>query len=137
MQVIVFNDNLDELQTRESLVETGQQVNLTEKTGELTKEAGFKYQLYCTKAVWEIIETAIANTLGDLNGITWDICWMARFGKAVDGRTREFTVIIRGGEHHPDYIADDVEHYRLRIACGPTDFLDPAPCMTLSRATEH
>ena len=47
------------------------------------------------------------------------------------GTGTEFTVIITGASVEPDLIECEQPLYRLQAICGPKDFDDPSPAITI------
>lgn len=111
--------------TRKQAIEDGFQVLLTEEHAQLAKEAGWKYPVYLTRGVWNLVETAVDSErhCNDLAGVLWDILYMARFGKNISKDTRAFKVIITG--------CGKKRLYLLYLQIGPTDIDDPQPAITI------
>lgn len=111
--------------TRKNAIEDGFQVLLTGDHAQLAKEAGWKYPVYLTRGVWDLVEKAVAseNHCNDMVGVLWDILFMARFGRDISNDTRAFTVIITGCGHKHDHL------FYLQV--GPTDIDDPLPAITI------
>ena len=110
--------------TRKQAIEDGYQVLLTGKHAELAREAGWKYPVYLTRGVWDLMEQSVASEKdGDLTGVLWNALVMARFGENIAVDTRTFKVIIKGtGRKHQQL-------FYLQV--GPTDIDDPAPAITI------
>jgi hypothetical protein len=111
--------------TRKNAIEDGFQMLLTEDYAQLAKEAGWKYPVYLTQGVWDLVEKAVAseNHCNDMAGVLWDILFMARFGRDISKDTRAFTVIITGCSQTHDHL------FYLQV--GPTDIDDPLPAITI------
>ena len=120
----LFGDVIDTY-TREQAIEDGSQVLLKEEHAEMAKEAGWKYPVYITSGVWSLIKMAVNNKkhCNDLNGVVWDVLYMARFGQDIAPDTRVFKVTITGCGKKRTHV------FYMQI--GPTDINDPAPAMTI------
>ena len=106
--------------SRAQAIDDGFLVDLSEADG---AKGHFKFPLACTVGVWAIIEKAVNNPKwhNDLAGVLHDICWMSRFGRAVDPTTRLFKVVIKG--------AGRKSKFTFKIVCGPGD--TPEPVLTI------
>jgi hypothetical protein len=111
--------------TRKQAIEDGYQILLTGEHAELARDAGWKYPVYLTRGVWDLIEQAVTSKTHchDLTGVLWNILLMARFGKDIAEDTRTFTVIITGCGRN--------RKQQLYLQVGPTDMDDPAPAITI------
>jgi len=111
--------------TRKNAIEDGFQMLLTGDHAQLAKEAGWKYPVYLTSGVWDLVEKAVASTdhCNDMAGVLWDILFIARFGKDISKDTRAFTVIITG--------CGQKDNHLLYLQVGPTDINDPEPVITI------
>jgi len=111
--------------TRKEALADGYQVKLTDDLASLAREAGWKYPVYLTSGVWGLIERAVASKshCNDVNGVLWDIVYMARLGRDVAPDTRIFDVIITG--------TGKKRNHQLYMQVGATDFDDPAPAITI------
>jgi len=130
-----MTDTIDEIfgpvlfaYTRKMAIEDGCQSLLTGEHAEIARQAGWKYPVYITSGVKELIEQAVASRLNNYNGVLWDIVFMARFGKDLSEDTRIFTVIINGVGRKRDH--------QFCVQVGPTDFDDPAPALTIMTPIE-
>ncbi len=115
--------------TRAQAVADGVQVDVT-KTAQ---EAGIKFPMFLTRAVWEAYVTVPPEVTGqDEAGRLWDIVWMTRFG------------IIRsrpGVDRIPVamYVRNDNRAARLIkliATCSALDIDDPQPAITLMMPDE-
>lgn len=110
--------------TRKQAIEDGEQVLLDAK---LTKEAGYKYPVYVTRSVWNLVEMAASNKkhCNDLQGVLWDILWMSirNHTRRIETNTYQFLVIITG--------TGRVRNHNMLVNCGPCDIDDPAPVITI------
>jgi hypothetical protein len=108
--------------TRKDAIEEGIQVLLEGKQAQLAKEAGWKYPVYVTSGVIELIEAAASKpeqTQSSFDGVLWDVLWMARFGQDLSENTRKFQVIIGRKKE------------TLFMQIGPTDIDKPEPAITI------
>ncbi len=115
--------------TRAQAVADGLQVEVT-KTAQ---EAGIRFPMFITRAVYDTYVTVPPGVTGqDEAGRLWDLVWMTRFA------------IIRskpGVDRLPValYVRNDNVRSRLVklvAVCGPVDFDDPAPAITLMMPDE-
>jgi len=111
--------------TRKQAIEDGYQVLLTGNHATLARRAGWKYPVYLTIGVWEIVLEAVdaEGYWNDLTGVLWDVLSMARHGLDVSTDTRIFTVSING--------CGKKRMYQFYLKVGPTDIDDPAPAITI------
>lgn len=116
--------------TRKQALEDGEQVDAN--TGELAEisRQHCKYPVYMTRTVHDLIEQAVSDPkhCNDRRGVWHDILWMTRHGQALDEATRQFKVIITGTGH--------TRIHTLIAQCGPLDFDDPRPCVTIMHPEE-
>ena len=111
--------------TRKQAIEDGYQVLLTGKHAELAREAGWKYPVYLTRSVWDLMEQSIASEQdGDMTGVLWNILVMARFGDDITKDTRLFKMMFSEGHGRKRL-------YEIYLQVGPTDIDDPAPAITI------
>ncbi len=115
--------------TRAQAVADGLQVEVT-KTAQ---EAGIRFPMFITRAVYDAYVTVPPGVTGqDEAGRLWDLVWMTRFA------------IIRsrpGVDRLPValYVRNDNVRSRLVklvAVCGPLDFDNPAPAITLMMPDE-
>jgi hypothetical protein len=111
--------------SRTQAIEDGVLVNVTETA----KEAGFKYPVAVTAAVWQKFVAVPPGVRGqDERGRLWDILWVLRLKMLrlkqlpASGCETYFDVLVRNDNTH----ARDVW---LRSVCGPND--DGSPCITI------
>ena len=116
--------------TRQEALAAGDQVCLSEK---FPDPKFFKYPVYCTKKVWELIDTAVNNEdwLNDYKGVLWDIYNMSHMlGRPIFAGTGvEFEVIVQGSAIEPNADASQ-SLYRLWRVHGPMDVDDPSHVIT-------
>jgi hypothetical protein len=111
--------------TRKQAIEDGYQVLLIDDHAKLARQAGWKYPVYLTRGVWDLIKQAVESKkhCNDMSGVLWDVLFMARFGQDITEDTRAFNVIITGCGRKLKYL--------LYIQVGPTDIDDPTPAITI------
>lgn len=111
--------------SRKQALEDGVLVDVSE----VAREAGFRYPVAVTRALWEDIE-CIPHSKGfqDVDGRLWDVLWMGylavRSSKKVSD-TLCYQLIMHVGRH---------TYYTVKLVCGPGD--DAAPVVTLMRPDE-
>ena len=96
---------------------------------EMAKEAGFRYPVAVTSALWADIQ-AIPESKAwqDANGRLWDVLWMALAairGARSGGSELVYTLIMHVGR---------ATYYRVKLVCGPGD--EAEPVITLMRTDE-
>ena len=110
--------------SRAQAVADGVQVDVT-KTAQ---EAGIKFPMFLTRAVWEAYVTVPPDVTGqDEAGRLWDVVWMTRFGiiRARPGIDRIPVAF---------YVRNDNRAARLVkliATCGALDMDNPQPAITL------
>ena len=116
--------------TRAQAVADGVQVDVT-KTAQ---EAGIKFPMFLTRAVWEAYVTVPPDVTGqDEAGRLWDVVWMTRFGiiRRSQGCTRIPVAL---------YVRNDNRAARLVkviATCGALDIDDPQPAITVMMPDEN
>ena len=129
------NDEIMYSYTRAQAIEDGEQVCLSEKFPEDC--ALYKYPVYCTRRVWDVIESAVKNPEAgnDFSGVIWDLCYMSAKApgrkEIYGGAGVEFTVIITGSDVPPDFYEGECPCYQLHSICGALDMEDPRPAITI------
>ena len=121
--------------TRAQAVADGVQVDVT-KTAQ---EAGIKFPMFLTRAVWENYVTVPPDVTGqDEAGRLWDVVWMTRFGiiRARPGKEGGATctripvaLYVRNDNHRAKLV-------KLIATCGPLDMDDPQPAITVMMPDE-
>ena len=110
--------------SRAEAIEDGEQIEVSKQ---LLQEAGFKFPLFITRGVNEIIQNALTNNVNDYNGIMWDIINMLRFAiKASKRPTR--TVKFKTAIFWTDNRSKDFEFIG---EIGALDFDNHAPALTV------
>ena len=112
--------------SRKRAIEDGFQHALDGEHAQMARDLGYLHPVYLTIGVASLIDRALASKLdhNDQDGVTWDILWMSRtVARPLTPEASKFEVAIRyGGEQHI---------HEMIICCGPTDFDDPAPALTI------
>ena len=110
--------------TRKQAIADGVQVDVTQTA----KEAGISYPVFLTRSVFDAYVAVPAGVeCQDEAGRLWDVIWMLRFA------------IIRSRGHGDRvpvalYARNDNQRaklVKLIATCGPLDFDDPAPAITV------
>jgi hypothetical protein len=128
------NADLIHAYTRQQALEDGEQVCLSER---FQKECRlYRYPVFCTRAVWELIEEAVNNLQAgnDYAGVVWDIIFMSIMSpgrKKLDQATYKFSVIVQGASQTPERYEDGMPIYHLISQFGATDIDNPNPCITI------
>lgn len=124
--------------SRQNALEDGVQFCLSEHFPEECRL--YKYPVFCTAAVWNLIESAAANNPGtDRVGIVWDLMWMSTKSPLRTHPTPDtclFTLILQGANRKPDFWEDEFPIYRLQSKCEAKDFDDPTSVITISLPNE-
>lgn len=95
---------------------------------EAAREAGFKYPVALTAAVWaRCVAVPPGVACQDVAGRLWDVLWMLHLairGQSGDSAEVRFAVHVRNDnrERTPPLV-------RLKALCGPGD--DGSPCVTV------
>lgn len=96
----------------------------------------YKYPVFCTAAVWDLIQSGAANNPGSNQvGIVWELMWMSTNSPLRTHPTPDiclFSMIVQGADQTPDFWEDEFPLYRLQAKCEPKDFDDPTPVITFS-----
>jgi hypothetical protein len=115
--------------TRAQAVADGVQVDVT-KTAQ---EAGIKFPMFLTRAVWENYVTVPPDVTGqDEAGRLWDVVWMTRFGiiRARPGVDRiPVAMYVRNDNRAARLV-------KLIATCGALDIDDPQPAITVMMPDE-
>ena len=86
------------------------------------REAGFRYPVALTSAVWALIEDIPTSLQGveDTRGRLWDVLWMARLAARRGGEQILYSLILNrvvAGHRR--------RHLTLKMLCGPGDDAEP------------
>lgn len=84
---------------------------------ETAKQAGFKFPVAVTAALWADIETIPASKKGfqNVQGRLWDVLWMGYIAirrAREDGDTLLYPLVMHVG---------NATNYRVKLVCGPGD----------------
>ena len=124
--------------SRKNALEDGVQFCLSERFPNECRL--YKYPVFCTAAVWELIESAAANNPGSNQaGIVWDLVWMSNKSPRRTHPFQDtclFSVIVEKANKKPDFWEDEFPIYRLQAKCEAKDFDDPTPVVTISLPNE-
>lgn len=111
--------------TRAQAIEDGVLVDVTETA----KEAGIRYPVAVTQAVWAEYVAVPDGVQGqDESGRLWDILWMLAVAirrSRERGDTLRYELYVRN--RHPELVT-------LKAICGPAD--DGTPCITVMLPNE-
>jgi hypothetical protein len=115
--------------TRKQAVADGFQIEVTTTA----QEAGIRFPFFITRAVWHNYVTVPSGVTGqDEAGRLWDLVWMTRFAiiRAKPGVDRiPVALYVRNDNHRSRLV-------KLVAVCGPLDFDDPQPAITLMMPDE-
>lgn len=114
--------------TRAEAIRDGTLVDVSETA----REAGIRYPLALTRAVWADVEDVPPSKKGiqDVRGRLWDLVWMARHAAANVTHPEEkdsifFRLVMHVGRK---------TNYRAKMVCAPGD--DGGPALTILRPHE-
>ena len=115
--------------TRAQALADGLQVDVTQTA----QEAGIRFPVFLTRTVYDKYVTVPEGVTGqDEAGRLWDIVWMTRFAiiRARPGCTRlPVALYVRADNTRPRLT-------KLVAVCGPLDFDDPQPAITVMMPDE-
>lgn len=110
--------------TRKDALNDGVQIDVSE----VAREAGLKFPVYLTRAVWESYVTVPDGVrCQDEKGRLWDIVWMLRCAaRRTRGQQMRFGLHVRNDnrDRTPPLV-------NLKAVCGPRDIDDPSPAITV------
>jgi hypothetical protein len=112
--------------TRKEAIENGEQILATGELANIAKSIGYKYPVYMTRGVFELIEKAVSNQehCNDWKGVFNDVMTMSRHcARAINMSCSQFICIITG--------TGRVRKHTFYLEVGAMDINDPAPVMTL------
>ncbi|MBI4573009.1 MAG: hypothetical protein HY713_06945, partial [candidate division NC10 bacterium] len=97
---------------------------LVEAPPSVTREAGIRYPVFLTRAVWErYVKVPVGVIAQDETGRLWDILWMYRcHAQRVQGSVVKFSLLVRNDNVRPHRV-------QLQAVCGPGD--TPEPVITI------
>ena len=110
--------------TRKDALADGVQIDVSE----VAREAGLKFPVYLTRAVWERYVTVPDGVrCQDTQGRLWDIVWMLRCAaRRTSGPQMLFGLHVRNNNR-----ARTPPLVNLKAMCGPRDIDDPQPAITV------
>jgi hypothetical protein len=103
--------------TRKDAIEDGLLIDVSETA----REAGFRYPVAITRAVWsKYVKVPEGIRLQDEAGRLWDILWMlcCAIRENLDADTLLFRLYVRNDERR-------AQLETLKAVCGPGDNLEP------------
>ena len=110
--------------TRKDALADGVQIDVSE----VAREAGLKFPVYLTRAVWEsCVRVPDGVCCQDEKGRLWDIVWMLRCAaRRTSGPQMRFQLHVRNDnrDRTPPLVT-------LKAVCGPRDIDDPQPAITI------
>jgi hypothetical protein len=112
--------------TRKEAIEEGEQVLVEGELAGIARGAGYKYPMYMTRAVFELIERAVNNKKchNDWSGVFSDVMITSRYcSRAIGLSCRQFICIITG--------TGRTKKHTFYMEVGAMDIDDPTPVMTL------
>ena len=115
--------------TRKQALADGFQVDVSTTA----QEAGIKYPLFLTRAVFDAYVTVPDGVTGqDEAGRLWDVVWMVRFAilRARPGVDRIPVALYVRNDHRRAKLV------KLVAVCGPMDIDDPSPSITVMMPDE-
>lgn len=124
--------------TRRQAVEEGEQVLLSEELGKAARQL-YKWPVYMTNGVWQLVERAVANPLvgNSVDGVVWDILWMSRqCSVEMSESVSKFEVLI-AGVGQDDASGGESVAFEMLVEAGPVDVDDPRPCLTIMLPRER
>lgn len=103
--------------TRAQAIKDGELVDVSS----VAKEAGIKFPLAISRAVWEKYVEIPKGVIGqDIQGRLWDVVWMLKIAihRSAGGDTINFQLYVRNSAGRPKLET-------LKAICGPGDNADP------------
>jgi hypothetical protein len=95
----------------------------------MATEAGITFPTFMTHTVWDTyVKVPEGVTAQDEKGRLWDILWMLRhhiLAKNHDPQRLTFQLFVRNDNRRAKLVT-------LAAECGPMDFDDPRPCITIT-----
>lgn len=110
--------------TRAQALEDGVLIDVTT----VAREAGFRFPVAVTAAVWGAYIAVPANVPGqDEAGRLWDILWMLKYSirNSAGGSEIQFIVLVRNDEREPQPVT-------LKSVCGAGDNGEPVITVMLT-----
>lgn len=124
-------ENIIYIYSRREALADGNQVEVSATA----KEAGLKFPVFLTRAVYDQYVT-VPEGLSDQDeaGRLWDIVWMLRHGiktAPADMVRLPFELYVKNSEQNAPQLVT------LIAECGPIDFDDPRPAITIMLPDEN
>ena len=115
--------------TRKQAIADGLQIDVTATA----KEAGIKFPMYLTRAVFDaFVAVPDGGTGQDEAGRLWDLAWMTRYAilrVRPDAERIPIALYVRNNNHAARLV-------KLIATCGPLDIDDPQPAITVMMPDE-
>jgi hypothetical protein len=115
--------------TRKNALNDGVQIDVSE----VACEAGLKFPVYLTRAVWEnYVRVPEGVRCQDESGRLWDLVWMLRVAaRRTSGPEMLFRLHVRNDnrDRTPPLVT-------LKAVCGPRDIDDPSAAITIMLTSE-
>lgn len=109
--------------TRQQAIADGVLVDLSSAFPNETRM--FKWNVCCTDTVWNLIERAAEADGAEVAVYVWDVCYMAcHMAKVVSQSSELFFKVSLP-------LRESGTERRLKMVCGPSNFDDPSPCLTI------
>ncbi len=96
--------------TREQAIEDGTLIDVST----VAREAGFKYPVAITSALWAVLEKHGQNQ--DTQGRLWDVLWMGQLAARRGGTVILYKLLLTNGR---------AKMATLKMICGPGDDAEP------------
>ena len=107
--------------TRADAIADGMQIKC-----ELAAEAGFKYPVYITKGINDLINEALEYGANDYNGVMWDFLSVLKAG------IRKQHAVDRVQSHvYINWHNNRPKSFHFQALIGALDFDDPQPAITI------
>jgi hypothetical protein len=109
--------------SRRQAIEDGEQIDVSR----VAAEAGIKFPVFLTRAVFHrYVEVPAGVTGQDEQGRLWDVVWMLRCAihAGNGGALIHYQLQVRNNNRAPKLVT-------LKAQCGPKDFDDPQPAITI------
>jgi hypothetical protein len=111
-------DDLIYSYTRADAIEDGVLIDVSE----MAREAGFRWPVAVTQAVWATIEAIPPKLQGfqDVEGRLWDVLYMGRLAARRGGQEIHYKLIMDRNEN-----GHRLRYLTLKAVCGPGDDFEP------------
>jgi hypothetical protein len=105
--------------SREQAINDGILVDVSETA----REAGIKFPVAITSALWGVIENIPASqSFQDVKGRLWDLLWMGSLAMRRGGQVIHYKLIMHNGRH---------KYLVVKAVCGPGDNIEPVITISL------